>query len=448
MTPALGTPVEPTAAGTMRARLVVVEPDALVVRVADRFGERDLVYRSPEPVWAVPPPTLDFAAIALAQLAAARGEDLWLDGRASRAQLERLDEYLQIWSVWRPDLFRRIRVAAADEVDAVAHGARGGAAMGFSGGVDASFALAAHATGMLGRLTRSIDLGVLVVGWDLRHGDGVALERAWAAARESLGAYGARCAVVSTNWQQEFCADWFMSFTAGLAAVLHTFSGICSAAVHATDRSYRSELGMRPYGCHTMINCLLGTPHFPLISTGGTHERLERVAFLAAHPTLLERLRVCYQDGAAGGNCGRCEKCIRTQLELRACGLPTQPQFPPGLQPADVEAVTTDLEGALRALEEAYERLPPDDVYREALGRAVRRERLRMARQRGEAIARVADLEAALASAQAEREAMRVSRSWRFTAPLRALRSRVRLGAPAGAGRAPELGGEKTARRG
>lgn len=229
---------------------------------------------------------------------------------------------------------------------------------------------------------------------------------------------------MATNWQQEFCADWFMSFTAGLAAVLHTFAGRYSAAVHATDRSYRSELRMWPYGCHMMINHLLGSPGFPLVSTGGTHDRLERVAFLADHPVLLERLRVCYQEGAGGGNCGRCEKCIRTQLELRACGLPTT-QFPPGLRPEQVEAVETDLEGALQALEAVYERLPPDDPYREPLGRAVRRERLKLARRQGDLPARVADLEAELTAVRAELEALRASRSWRYTAPLRRVRSQI-----------------------
>lgn len=408
----------------LRARLETVAAEALIVRVEDRHGVRRLQYRSPVPLWNVPPPTLDFVAVALAQLASAAGVDLVIEGPVSRAQLERLDEYLQIWSVWRPDRFRRIRITAAEEIDSVAYGDRAGAVLGFSGGVDASFALAAHATGSLGRLSRRIDCGVLVVGWDLRHGDEAALEKAAGAAREGLAAYGARCAIVATNWQQEFCADWFMSFTAGLAAVLHTFSGMYSAAVHATDRSYRSELRIGPYGCHTMINHLLGSPGFPLVSTGGTHDRLERVAFLADHPVLLARLRVCYQAGAGGGNCGRCEKCIRTRLELRACGLPAD-QFPPGLRPEDVEAVETDLEGALQALEAVYERLPEDDPYRTALGRAVRRERLKLARRHGDALARVADLEAELAAVRSELEAVRRSKSWRYTAPLRVVRARV-----------------------
>jgi hypothetical protein len=45
--------------------------------------------------------------------------------------------------------------------------------------------------------------------------------------------------------------------------------------------------------------------------------RAEKVAFISEHEIAMEWLRVCYKDPDAY-NCGRCEKCIRTMIGLRA----------------------------------------------------------------------------------------------------------------------------------
>lgn len=47
---------------------------------------------------------------------------------------------------------------------------RRGAVLPFSGGVDAGFALAAHASRVLGRLNQDVTRAVLILGWDLREG--------------------------------------------------------------------------------------------------------------------------------------------------------------------------------------------------------------------------------------------------------------------------------------
>jgi hypothetical protein len=408
----------------VQVTLTTAEPDALVARVASRRWTRELWYRSPTATWTTPPPTLDFLAVALAPLASAEGEDLHVDGPVSADQLTSLEEYLQIWSVWRPDLYRPIRIGAAEEVLETPK-AEGGAALGFSGGVDASFALAAHHDGLLGRLTRRIELGVLVVGWDLRHGDESGLARAVESARASLDAYGVDLGVIATNWQQELCSDWFLSFTAGLAAVLHTTSGRCSSAVVATDHNALGELGMRPYGSHLMTNRLLGTGHFPLQSTGPTHSRLERVRALTQHPVLLAQLRVCYQEGAGGSNCGRCEKCVRTQLELRACGIAADHLFSEQMRPSDLDELTVNRPTVLVYFEEALHALAPEDPLRGRLRRAIDRERLRFAREEGSPLAALAQAQADLTQVSVELDALRASKSWQVTAPLRALRAKA-----------------------
>jgi hypothetical protein len=416
----------------IHARLVAKSDRELQVAVRHDGAQRRLYYRSQEPLWRDEPRTHDFIAVALAQFAAAVGDDLVVDGPVTRSQLEHLDEMLQIWPVWRPRKFQRVSVRATDEVELPEPGDRAGAAMGFSGGVDASFALAAHHDQLLGRLTRRIDLGVLVVGWDLRHGDDDAVHRATRSARESLTAYGVTPAVVSTNWQQEFCPAWFLMFNAGLTAILHTLSTQYSCAVHATDVDYRQELVRGPWSSNVAVNHLLGNPWFPVISTGGTHRRLDRVRHLTQHPQLLDNLRVCYQTDAGGANCGICEKCVRTQLELRVVGVHRPAAFAAPLTLERVLATHAKRLPVLHHLEVIASATPDDDPWKPELERWVERERLELDRSAGGPLTELADLRREVAAlhtqlgaAQQEIDAVHRSHSWQVTRPLRAAGSLV-----------------------
>jgi hypothetical protein len=411
----------------VRARLLEATEHRVAVSVEGPRGSGTLELSSAEPVWATATPTLDFAAVALVQHAAADGCDLVIDGPATRAQLDRLDEYQMIWSSWRPDLFRRITLHAQEEVGESLPAGRDGAVMGFSGGVDAAFALAANKSGALGRTTQDVRHAVMVVDRSLRQGGDAALQRATTTARRSLHTYGVELAVVWSNWQENFSPAWFMSFNAGYMAVLHTFAAMRSAAVHATDRSYLEELRIPPYGSHMAINHLLGHPGFPVVSAGGTHTRLERVAFLVDHPVLLEGLRVCYQPDAGGGNCGHCEKCVRTQLELRAVGADAGPAFPSPLTLEDIGSLTIHRRQVLMHFEAILERLSPEDTAHEPLRTWMASQRSKPAAPRIRRLrTHVERLEQELRAAREEIEALRSSAPWGVTGRLRPAGDRVR----------------------
>jgi hypothetical protein len=147
---------------------------------------------------------------------------------------------------------------------------------------------------------------------------------------------------------------------------------------------------------------------------------------LADHPALVDALRVCYQEGAEGANCGHCEKCVRTQLELRVLGLPTTAASPSPMTPDDLEAATVTNATVLMHFEDILARMRTDDEVRPQLQRWVDRERLEHARRRGLPLARVADLERELAAARHDLAALKASRSWRLTQPLRAATDRMR----------------------
>jgi hypothetical protein len=403
------------------AHLSAARPDLLEMTVVEGDSIRRLRYEGWGEVWPAQPSRLDFAAVALAQYAAASGQDLHLNGPVTRDLLVNLDEYLRIWAVWRPDRFAHVELTADAEVPA-APGPRG-AVIGFSGGVDSSFALAAHASGLLGRQSRSVDRGVLVIGWDIRHGDLAAARRVERSAAESLRAYGADLAVVSTNFQQEFCPAWFMMFNAGLVSVLTTFADDYSGAVVGNDQTYLQEFRTGPYGCHSSVNHLLGQPAFPVVTAGGTHDRVERLRVLRDHPALLKGLRVCFQSWAGGRNCGHCGKCLRTNLEMRAAGLDPSVAFP---EPFTAEDFLRDAPANPLVYwrhHDLYDQLPDDDPWRAHVGQWLDRHGTRPARPGAALRARVADLEQRLVAADAVVDELHASTSWRVTAPLRAVGS-------------------------
>jgi hypothetical protein len=422
------------------AALAHADERRLAVRVRSDEGTQLLEYVGQGPTWQRPPATWDFIAVALSHHAAAAGRDLIVDGPVSVSQLDRLAEFVSIWAGWLPQVFRPVRISAAQEVHDPAAGPRRGAVMGFSGGVDASFALAAHHDGLLDRRSRDISTGVLVVGWDLRHHDDSARTVAQRAATESLSAYEVGTRVVATNWQQQFCPDWFTGYNVGLAALLQTFSADHDAAVLAADHAYLDEFATGPIGMHMSVNHLLAPVHFPIVTTGGTHRRVDRLAYLAHHPVLLANLRVCYQRDASGGNCGRCEKCVRTQLEMRVCGIDPTDHFACLMHPDDVQTLRISRTSQLIYLDHVAAALPDDDPSRVRLHALLRRERLRLARRAGNPLVSLVDdgrlqLAAARAeadAASAELEAMRASRTWRATEPVRALRSRIGSTTPPG----------------
>jgi hypothetical protein len=76
---------------------------------------------------------------------------------------------------------------------------------------------------------------------------------------------------------------------------------------------------LAPWGTHPLLDPLWGTEAIDLVHDGCELVRAEKVAQIATHDVVLEHLRVCNQQ-ASKYNCGKCEKCVRTMLNLRLAG--------------------------------------------------------------------------------------------------------------------------------
>ena len=74
---------------------------------------------------------------------------------------------------------------------------------------------------------------------------------------------------------------------------------------------------LHPWGSHPDLDWRWGDEQVELVHFGAELWRAEKLAAMAGDPRVHRRLRVCYGDPRAEGNCGRCEKCVRTRLIYR-----------------------------------------------------------------------------------------------------------------------------------
>jgi hypothetical protein len=86
-------------------------------------------------------------------------------------------------------------------------------------------------------------------------------------------------------------------------------------------------------GSHPAVDGLLSSQRVTVIHDGSRFPRLQKVRELANWPTALAALRVCQANLPGRVNCGRCEKCLRTRLELLAAGIEETEAFGPSLTP-------------------------------------------------------------------------------------------------------------------
>jgi len=86
-----------------------------------------------------------------------------------------------------------------------------------------------------------------------------------------------------------------------------------------------------PVGSHPAVDGLFSSQRLTVIHDGSRFSRLEKVRDLASWPTALSALRVCPGNAGDQPNCGRCEKCLRTRLELLAAGVEETAAFGPSL---------------------------------------------------------------------------------------------------------------------
>jgi hypothetical protein len=92
-----------------------------------------------------------------------------------------------------------------------------------------------------------------------------------------------------------------------------------------------------PWGSHPAVDGLFSSQRVTVIHDGSRFSRFEKVREIAGWPAALAALRVCPgKPSHLEANCGECEKCLRTRLELLAAGVAATEALGPSLTPIEL----------------------------------------------------------------------------------------------------------------
>jgi hypothetical protein len=186
-------------------------------------------------------------------------------------------------------------------------------ALAFSGGVDSLHALRAGG--------RRIDAILTVHGFDIALGDAERADHAERSMREIARALRIEPIVVRTNLREHpalDASDWGQVHGGALAGVGHLLVRRVGRLLVAASWPYDNDA---PWGSHWRLDSLWSSERLEVAHVGAELWRSDKVRELAGDPLAHRHLRVCWESlVGTWGNCGRCEKCVRTMLVLEQAG--------------------------------------------------------------------------------------------------------------------------------
>jgi hypothetical protein len=266
----------------------------------------------------LPPPleVYDFAIVAGLFAAMREGRPIHVDGPVTETLLRNLEEFQEAWALWRSS-FRRVAITA-DHVLPVRESTSRRGVFAVSGGVDGTFALLRHHGGHAGLRTARPVCAMVVHGFDIPLHERRAFEHAHRGIADVTSKLGIPLATVRTNWRELLSRNWNMEYHIALTACLFQFRGLANVGVSGACEDYGHLV--LPWGSNPVTNNLLSAGGFDLHTEGGGFTRTQRVRLICDYPDVAAKLRVCWEGAITGGNCGHCEKCIRTKLNFMANG--------------------------------------------------------------------------------------------------------------------------------
>ncbi len=236
------------------------------------------------------------------------GATLRVAGGVSPRLLSATKRIQEIYHAWYPELRPIVVEAEPAEMGA----SEGGVGCLFSGGVDSFYTALKH----LAEITSLI----FVHGFDMALRDTGLREKVSASLRQAAAELGKQLIEVETNVRHfsDPYVDWGERYHgSGLASVgLLLGAKLRTVYIPATfPYTY-----LEPLGSHPLVDPLWSTERTEFVHDGNEATRTEKVAAIARSETAMRWLRVCWEHPSGEYNCGRCEKCLRTMVNLELAG--------------------------------------------------------------------------------------------------------------------------------
>ena len=238
--------------------------------------------------------------------AMAVGEALVINQPVSPLLLKNVNQLQEIYSSWYPK-FKKIQIQAEVKRNTLVPPPTEVASF-FSGGVDSFYSLIKN--------NAEITTLVYVQGFDVWAHETEFLEMVHPRMVEIANRFGKKLITVRTNLHEfsDSFADWALEYHgSALASVAHLLAPTIKKFFVPSTHSFTH---FRPWGSNVLTDYLWGTNTIEINYDGAEVGRPGKIKDVCQNSCALETLRVCLDRTSGKYNCGACEKCLRTMLNL------------------------------------------------------------------------------------------------------------------------------------
>ncbi len=275
-----------------------------------------------------------------------------INGSVSLSLLSNLIEYQRVWHMWRPDIYTVVDIKIKDSRKDTNKAA--GAVCAFSGGADSMFTVWQHTQNKNSYRTQDIRLCSLIHGFDVPLADTAAFNAVLKRSSSVLADINIPLEAIKTNYREISKANWGFAHASALVGVLANFKHQTGTILIGSSYPY-SYLHI-PWGSSPITDYLLASDEFQVIHDGASYTRTEKVHAFADWQVGVNNLRVCWEGDIKDKNCGRCEKCVRTQFNFLACGRSIPNCFPENNNLiAELKKITPKHQGVLSDWQQIYD---------------------------------------------------------------------------------------------
>ncbi|MDH4186074.1 MAG: hypothetical protein OEV08_03670 [Nitrospira sp.] len=238
------------------------------------------------------------------------GQNMRIDGELSGRFRDSLETVQDIYCSWDPS-FRRVEIVGAT---ARAIPSRPGRGVGlfFTGGLDSFYTLLKHKD--------EITHLIFVHGIDFNLKDPILRSQVSKMLKNVSVYFDVQLIEIEANlryYSDVLDLDWSLSHGGGFAATAYSLSPLIRRIYMPSSFTYAE---MVPWGSHRVLDPLWSSEDLEFVHDGCEATRIQKAAYIATSEIAMASLRVCFHNTRDTHNCGRCEKCLRTMVNLYAAG--------------------------------------------------------------------------------------------------------------------------------
>ena len=260
------------------------------------------------------------------------GAPLELDLPVDAVTRNLLMEWQEAMAAWEPQTLKVVPIIAPAEPEPELTRHQPGALTVFSGGVDSNFTVWRHSRRQKTPLfwTTPLRAGLMIHGFDIPFSQVDVFERAWQHSRALLGAAGLQAFRLETNLRSldrlPGCEWTLNSHGIWLAAALACFEPWFDQMLIPSSFPYPTMIF--PWGSNPVTDPLFSSATTRYWHDGAAHSKLAKVLAIASEPVVQQHLRVCWEGQLLDRNCGKCFKCVTTQICFQLAGVEHPGAFP------------------------------------------------------------------------------------------------------------------------